>query len=282
MNESKHPIIKDLHQKLNNCKQQLLVLLDDWHTMQNVVQPQLYFAYDNIFGNLEFQIKQKSDQAERIHRRIDILSLKLKKGQKIDKSTVNYINMVVENEQQNKLNQNKFKQNNSSINNLSNQDDKSKLESKTQMFRTLAKKIHPDINGENDYFNKFWNNIQDAYKKGNVHRLRLFHQTLCSTTLSNNPSDSKEEEINLRREIRVLEANINEEKEKLNKLKSSEPFNLQEKLEDNNWVNQRKNILHKKLEVLDNRIKNNEKYLINISKLYGYEDKFLIDSIISN
>jgi len=282
MSESNHPIIKDLHQKLNNCKQQLLALLDDWHTMQNVIQPQLYFAYDNIFGDLEFQIKQKSDQAERIHRRIDLLSIKLKKGQKIDKSTVNYINMVVENEQQKKQNQNGFSQSKSAQNNVINQYGNQSIESNSQIYRTLAKKLHPDLNGENDYFNKFWDNIQDAYKKGNVHRLRLFHQTLCSSSLGNDSSNPKDEEINLRREIRVLEANIKEEKDKLNKLKSTEPFNLQEKLEDNNWVNQRKDILQKKLEVLDNRIKNNEKFLINISKLYGYEDKFLIDSIITN
>jgi len=276
MMKNNHPIINDLYSRLDSCKTQLLSLLDDWHKLQNVIQPRLFFTYDTLFGDLEFEIKQKSEQAEKIHRRIDLLSNKLKNGQKLNENTINYVNMIVENEQTRTRNNKSKSYDNERIENKDN-------DSQSDMYRSLAKKLHPDINGENEHFSKFWHNIQDAYKKGNVHRLRLFHQTLCKESIATyNDENPKNEENKLRREIRKLESNIYEEKLKLTKMKSSEPFNLEDKFNDNIWVNNRKNKLKEKLDLLESKIKNNEKFLLNMSKIYGYDEKKLLDDILTN
>jgi hypothetical protein len=265
-----HPTIRQLRRRIRECRENLLELLDEWHYLKNVVQPRIMFVYENIFGDLEQDIQIRTRLASEIERRVELLSLKLRRGEKLNDKTIRFVNTVVQkeferyngfhssndstyNEQKSTKNGNHSKQNhNSSYFAI----EKEKWENAYEvphLYRKLVKKLHPDVSGETEIFKKYWENVQEAYQSSNMQRLRLFWKTLCSVD-ERQFADPKTEESALRAEIRELEINIEAEKRKIERLKNQEPFNFEEKLNDKDWVRKRLHRLKEKVFQLDRQI----------------------------
>ena len=243
---NEHPVIVELRSRIKECRQELLNLLYDWHYLQNILHPQIVFQYDSYFGDLEFDLQKKSRVAAEIERRVELLSVKLRRGERLTEKTIKFVNLLVQKEFERKYASENRTSNNgagydkrndySSANNgdckirrpedeepnlFQNDYDLTDYEYKPysayeapKLYRKLVKKLHPDISGETEAFNRFWCNVQDAYRSNDVNRLRLFHQTLCADDENRRYSDNKTEEMNLRTEISQLEKNIIIEKRK--------------------------------------------------------------------
>lgn len=267
VNRKEHPVIRELKDELKSCRSTLLDLLNEWHYLKEKATQSIMFTYETLFGDLEYEINRKGKTASELNRRVELLALKLRKGEKLSEDIIEYINKVVNNESFKNKNSNKNKEFNYSKNDI-NEPIESIIEKEyeaPQLYRQLVKKMHPDVNGSNYYFNKFWHNVQDAYKSGDVERLRLFYESICKTRI-NNFRDLKSEEISLRTEIRQLQINIEKQKQKIKQVQHEEPYTLREKLNDKFWVERRKKTLQNRLTYIDRKINYNKKLLSNLTK----------------
>ncbi len=263
------PAIQEMKDQIEECRQELLNLLADWHYLKNILQPQLLFTYDSIFGDLEEELNNKSFIASELDRRVEVLSIKIRRGEKLTEKTINFLNMFVGRDVI--QNSNEF---NNHYNNLENgfkigyNYDSCEINDKyeiPQLYRQIVKKLHPDVSGDTDNFQKFWDNIQDAYKSRDIKRLRLFHQTLCKD-VNFEFKDLKAEENALKMEIKDLEKNINSEKFKITQLKKQEPYVFQEKLNDELWISKRKRQLREQIFKIDRQIQHQRRLLISMTK----------------
>jgi hypothetical protein len=265
-----HPTIRQLRKRIHECREDLLGLLDEWHYLKNVVQPRIMFVYENIFGDIEQDIQVRSRLASEIERRVELLSLKLRRGEKLNDKTIRFINTVVQKEferyngfrsSSNSYSDNRPPRNGNSNHNGSNgkmyfEIEKEKWENNYEaphLYRKLVKKLHPDVSGETEIFKKYWENVQEAYQTSNMQRLKLFWKTLCSVD-ERRYQDPESEEAALRTEIRDLEINIEAEKRKIERLKNQEPFVFEDKLSDKDWVRKRLHRLKEKVFQLDRQI----------------------------
>ena len=263
---SEHIVVIELRKRLETCGEELLDLLSNWHYLQNVLQPQLLFTYDTLFGDLEVELQNKIRIASELERRMELLSIKLQKGEQINKRTIDFVNKVVKNEfnrMESQYKENNYKQDDS-FHDKSNNNAQFNNEIPS-LYRKIVKKLHPDVAGESEYFRKFWDNVQDAYKNRNYHRLKLFHKILYPPA-NENISNPRIEEITLRTEIRELEMSISTEKKRIEGMMKQEPFIFVDKLEDEAWINRRKRRLLDKLFQIDLQIHRHERLLNSLIK----------------
>lgn len=280
-----HPVITELKEKINSCRQQLLGLLSDWHYMLNIVQPRLMFTYETLFGDLEIEVHRKSKIAAQLDRRVELLSYRLKKGETLNPHVVEFVERVVKNEF-NKEDKIKFSSNDSqyhSINNNSTNyykyDNSNNKQDLPHLYRTIVKKLHPDIAGESEDFKKYWESVQEAYKTANYHRLKLFHKTLCADE-NKDFSDISSEELALRNEIFELQQNIILEKKRIDKLLNQEPFIFEDKFDDSLWVARRKRKLKERLFQLDRQIRYNQRLLRSLTgKDFSNVENFYVEEM---
>ena len=282
-----HPNIKALRKRIKECRNDLLKLLEEWHYLKNVVQPRIMFVYENIFGDIEQDIQIRTRLASEIERRVELLSLKLRRGEKLNDKTIRFVNTVVQKEfeRYNGL-KHEDKRNgfitkpNSKSNNNGNlksyfEKEKSKWEDNYEvpyLYRKLVKRLHPDVSGETEIFHRYWENVQHAYQTNNMQRLKLFWKTLC-TPENREYHDTKSEEAALRAEIRDLEINIEAEKRKIERLKHQEPFIFEDKLDDREWIRKRLRRLKEKVFKLDRQISFQRRMLKTLTGKHVQDDE---------
>lgn len=259
-----HPIITNLKSRIADCKYQLLNILEEWYHLQNVIQPKLIFTYESLFGQLENELRIKNQVAYELDKRVELLSIKIRKGEKISESTIKFVEIMIEKESERIKRLGNHSQNynvNNSIPNCSVNDNYEI----PQIYRKLVKRLHPDAVGEESpEYKKFWDHIQVAYQNRDSLRLRLYAQTLLNNE-DTGIQDIHSERIKLNTEIRELEINIINAKNKLNMLKREEPFNLENKLNDHIWVATKQRNLKEKIFYLDRKIDYKERMLKSLT-----------------
>ncbi len=272
MHNSAQTTVNYLKDKLAKCRKDLLSLLEEGHYINNVLQPRLLFQYENHFGPLELRIYKKNKRAAELDKRLKLLKQIIFRGEEINESSILNISQRVRseferNEKKCWNGSNAAAHNNGNgmdspdndlLDNAENGDGTDALtDEMPRLYRSIVKKLHPDIAGETEDFRKFWNVIQQAYNSQNLSRMRLFHQTLCpegNNSISNSISNIDIKEAFLKEEISKLENNISIERQNLMKLKSREPFTIQSNLEDAAWIKNRKLRLNNKIEFLQKEI----------------------------
>lgn len=254
--------IKQYEIKVNFLKQELLSLVEQWQDLRDDVHPRLMYAYETLFGSLEYELKKRKQLSVENSRKLEMLNLQISKGEVIDLNKLKYFhNQIRSNQKTSKL-----KSNSSKIDSFFNSYDKTKettlipisvVDEKyemVQIYRDLVKRIHPDLNGDNYNFRRYWHSIQSSYKNANIQRLRLYHQTLCPIEYTN----FKEKNViynSLKNQESELKNSIKKEKQKIQEILEKEPFNLEKKFYNEKWINNRRKHLKAKIFNTDMRIK---------------------------
>jgi hypothetical protein len=132
------------------------------------------------------------------------------------------------------------------------------------MYRSLVKILHPDKSGETELFKRYWHSVQDAYKKGNLQRLKLFSRSLVNTD-DRQYTDSYSEEIALRNELKDLEINIDAEKRRIENLRKQTPYIYADKLNDEEWVEKHKSEIKDNIAKTDREIDYYKKSLLEMT-----------------
>jgi hypothetical protein len=268
------PVINNLKNRLKLCRQRLLEILDQYFYFESSVAPRLIYIYQSIFGDLETEIDEKSTKAVKLERRVELLSMKLRQGEKLTIKTIELIDFIVDKEieRREKYKNHKGSQKNNQSTSASNMCEGTQFNDSPEndctelphLYRTLVKHMHPDVAGESEIFDKYWNHIQDAYKSKDVEHLKLFHKVICGWNYNDGAELQSEEKL-LMQEIEELENKIESEKTKLENLINREPFIWEDKLEDIFWVEKRKRKLREKIYQIDRQIQFNERIFVSMT-----------------
>jgi hypothetical protein len=137
------------------------------------------------------------------------------------------------------------------------------------IYRAIVKILHPDLSGETEYYKRFWNGVQYAYKNKDLVRLKLYYQTICLEEYYLT-GDIKNKEIFLNKYINDIEYHIRTEARKIDDHRKKEPFSIESKLNDKNWINTRTLYFQSQLFKLNKNI-----FIIgnNLKKITGYDWK---------
>ncbi|HHX87335.1 MAG TPA: hypothetical protein GX693_04040 [Firmicutes bacterium] len=103
-----------------------------------------------------------------------------------------------------------------------------------KLYRELVRKLHPDIN---EYlpknFKYLWERVLTAYQCGDLEELQTLSLLLSDQEIVTPELSTLEQ---LKADIKQLKEKINTLLEKLSKIQDDFPFNYQEKLEDEEWI----------------------------------------------
>lgn len=267
-------VITKLEMQTNSLRQELECLVGQWSKLQFDLHPRLIHTYHNLFGQLEFSLKKKVIYSESTRQKVELLRERLKKGEKITEETLKAIEHYVSLRAGTKDTADNSSANKdiSLFQTIDNESRKSLLPSSpiedkyemTKIYRDLVKKLHPDKSNHSTQFQRYWEPVQVAYKSSNLERLRLYHKILC-------PFDYKklclkQSALNaLRLDINELKKTIDNEKEKIAKIKEREPFCLEDKFKNEIWVTSRKKQLENKIFFTEVSIRKHERRLHSIT-----------------
>jgi len=258
--------INELKKRLFDLRDELLLILDKWFELINIVQPQIAFQYDSIFGDLESEIDNKLKLARKLERKSQLIHTKIKNGEKVTKNTIEFINKIVEREIEivSRHNSDENKSNLFSNNHYQYQKDKNnslKKECISTCYRMIVKKLHPDVSDSKELFEKYWDNIQTAYKLKDENKINLYYWSLCvidELVTKHNNAES------IKTTIKKIENEVFKERNNLEITSKQNPYNLEEKLNDASWIIRRKRLLRDKIFQIDRNIIQNKHLLQNM------------------
>ena len=251
--------------QIDALKEQLLNLLTIWYKEHTEVFQQIIFIYENIFGDIEVEIEQKEDNAKKLEQKYKMLARYVETNEPIKRQSIEFIDKLLfgkDNILKNKKTSNYHKKYNFTNKNKSHRLDTSFNDEIdiANLYRSIVKKLHPDIIGESNIFNLCWANVQYCYKKQDALRLKMFYLILCCKYENNLNVDI----MQLKKDIDELKSYIEKQNEDIIKLQQEEPYCFKDKLDDKQWIIERKNELRHKLTQANKRILHNNRLLRQI------------------
>jgi hypothetical protein len=233
-----HPEIEKLRSRLLQLRSELRETMDDWHRLSTEVRPRLHAQYHQHFGELERELQYTALRSAELFRRVELLSIKVSRGEVLTEHIINLINQVVDSEYA------RFAMRIREAFDLdveqreraatSRQDDAHNGEL-VNMYRTLAKQLHPDSARDASADSlAVWHRVQQAYSAKNVSQMK----SLLSMMGAEDVLRSEATEWDLERwqlEVERLETRLRVEHRKLRKLRSEEPFTMEHVIDDEQW-----------------------------------------------
>ena len=134
-----------------------------------------------------------------------------------------------------------------------------------QLYRFLAKKLHPDLNSEQtEKVKGLWQRAMDAYRMGDLTKLEILAEIVEVDKIKITEEDKKAEEDALE----CLQAQLNKTREQINscllaieRLEMESPFKFEKLLHDPSAIIERRREIQERKKVYDEKIKAHEEYL---------------------
>lgn len=240
----------ETRQRIARLRTELQELLEEWFHLQNVVRPKITAAYDALFHELEVEIQRKTLEAAEIGRRAELFELKHRRGERITPDVARLINLMVDKEFK-KMRQRVYEafdmtaeERNTAAARAAEQQADSDF---PKMYRTLVKKLHPDVSNESEKFGKYWDSVQTAFETKNAAHMRALFIALAGdeTDTQTTYPDALTEQTVLEHQEQDLRQKVERERRKVQQLRSEEPFTLEVNLDNPLWVTaHRENLQH--------------------------------------
>jgi len=230
-----HPEVESLRKRCADLRATLKSTVEEYVRLTSEEHTRLMHVYDVNFGAIERMRQQLTLACAELFRRVELLSIKVARGETITPEIVVLINKVVDKEYE-RLYQRlsdasrlERERREASANEYGNTADEAEL---TTMYRTLAKRLHPDAVGDDANRRREWDRVQDAYGRRNVVRLRALLATMPG---ADDDLRSEGSIDTLRAEAESLETKLRIEKRRLQRLQSQEPFSIAAELDNEAW-----------------------------------------------
>lgn len=242
--------------------------IDDWYRLSTEVRPRLHATYNALFGELERELQQGALAAAEMFRRVELLSIKHERGERLTPEIVDLINQVVDKE---------YARFTMRIREAFSMDARQREElARAQqghtsdhelvtMYRTLVKQLHPDVAAGAQGASidtSVWHQVQSAYASRNAGQLRSLLTVLGAEDVHAAESDAWDVG-RWQQEVVAVEQRLALEQRKLSRLRLEEPFSLEQDLGNESWqIRHREALLQaiarKKKELRDSQRRYNE------------------------
>ncbi|MBK6291651.1 MAG: hypothetical protein KA339_03425 [Candidatus Kapabacteria bacterium] len=232
-----HPEIEEIRSQYQTVRSDLRAAVEEWHRLSNEVRPRLNATYQHYFGELERELQFKALEGAELFRRVELLSIKIARGERLTPEIIDLVNQVVDKEYAkfNRRLREAFDMDVQQRERAAQQrvdihDD----EELVMMYRTLVKKLHPDAVGANAPGSEEWHRVQNAYRDRNVSQLRSLLAVLGVNETEDHITDTWDIE-RWKAELDILEKRLQIEERKLNRLRRQDPFVIESELDDEAW-----------------------------------------------
>lgn len=241
-----HPEIERLRRQMDELRLELRLILEEGYHLQQVVKPQLLTKYDVVFGEKEKELQRKALLAVMEQRRVELLIVRAERGQELTDDVLHTIEDMVRKE----FEPHRVRMSESFDMNNQERNEKANLHHTTEerrgdstelnrLYKSLVKKLHPDIHGETPEFKRFWSVIQSAYERKNISEIRTLFNLLCVEERILNEVNPTASDLNeLDKDARYLADKVDYERRKLARLKTEEPFSMENFIGEEWWCNQ--------------------------------------------
>jgi hypothetical protein len=225
----------DLHEEL---KEELTKLITDRDTLISTVKTNLEMEYQLKVGGKQYELFLIRTESLRLKRKMEMLQAILNRqgscsmqeiDEQLDQEFAEWQKQAEEIYQQIKKAE--------YFADLPKLSVKEAVELK-KLYRELAKKFHPDVNPhEWDERKNFWLRIKDAYQNGDLQEMKTL-ALLANDFQDQNPEISTMDK--LRDDCADLKKRIQELINQIAHVKSQFPFDIEEQLQDEEWVTKQK------------------------------------------
>ncbi|CAN5460567.1 hypothetical protein BH10BAC6_BH10BAC6_05570 [soil metagenome] len=234
-----HPDVARLRTQCEELRRQLRLTAEEWHEMSTTRRRELTATYDLHFGSRERELQRTAIEAAEIHRRVELLNTKFARGEKITQEVIDRVNLIVDKEFErfHKRLREAFDMSRAERDrDMAARGDQAADGELTTLYRTLVKKLHPDVNQTTEEQHAAWQRVQDAYQQRNVSQLRSLIAMLEAddASIALDASITNVEELTAI--VTTLENRCDVERRKLERLRSEEPFCIAEQLTNNEWL----------------------------------------------
>lgn len=244
-----HPDIKRLRAQCIDLRGRLRAAAEEWHHLSTKERPRLTSMYDLYFGDLEKAYQRLSLDDAELFRRIELLSIKVARGEVLTPEIIDYVNRVVDREYERyrRRVREAFDMNSVEREEAARQRAHAPADEElVKMYRTLVKKLHPDAVGDQPDLENMWQRVQDAYAERNVSQLRGILAMLDADVVEETSMDGWDVQ-RLQREADTLASRLRVEERKLARLRATEPLSIADKIEDGDWRAAHKQELEQRL-----------------------------------
>lgn len=290
-----HPSVLELRARRERLRSELAGIVEERIRILFEEIPGLRLRYTELFGSLERQVEEKTlEHAER-KRLMELFLLKIDRGQELDEATITLTLKAVYRE---------FDRVRSRINRVAEQSERSggtdspfsgtgrpngadgssgasgPKRTKAQrraaerreiksIYRRLAKRLHPDVLSSPDELARtYWQLTRRAMEREDLDLLRTLANVVDTgpvvgrTFETGGPNETAEE-------ILRLIATIERERRTLEEIRTSEPWTLRSRLDDDAWIARMRSGLEEKIAEIEQEIERCNEFLAPILSRTG-------------
>ncbi len=264
------PRKKQLKEEYERLQLEYAALVAERDELENSEGPRLTALYMEAVGQLQYEVLVLRYEIALLKQKRDLLQAYKNRGEKAD---LNYVDEQVEattktyNENIQREEE-KIKQAKAYIEEQKEKEKKNQEDEKRELrdlYRKLVHRLHPDLHPEQTEWEKeLFLNVQDAYEKGDLERLRELAQLLeagmPTDAVDNETTEEWEERVNqLKEEIKKI-------REETARILQEFPFTYRERLNDPEWISQTQDMLRKEIAELENEKTRLEKIVCVMEK----------------
>lgn len=249
------PRKKQLKEEYERLQMEYAALVAERDELENSEGPRLTALYMEAVGQLQYEVLVLQYEIALLKQKRDLLQAYKNRGEKAD---LNYVDEQVETTAKT-YNENiqreeeKIKQAKAYIEEQKEEEKKNQEDEKRELrdlYRKLVHRLHPDLHPEQTEWEKeLFLNVQDAYEKGDLERLRelaqLLEAGLPTDAVDNETTEEWEERVNqLKEEIKKI-------REEIARILQEFPFTYRERLNDPEWIAHTQDMLRKEIAELE-------------------------------
>lgn len=264
------PRKKQLKEEYERLQMEYAALVAERDELENSEGPRLTALYMEAVGQLQYEVLVLQYEIALLKQKRDLLQAYKNRGEKAD---LNYVDEQVETTAKTynkniQREEEKIKQAKAYIEEQKEKEKKNQEDEKRELrdlYRKLVHRLHPDLHPEQTEWEKeLFLNVQDAYEKGDLERLRELAQLLeagmPTDAVDNETTEEWEERVNqLKEEIKKI-------REEIARILQEFPFTYRERLNDPEWISQTQDMLRKEIAELENEKTRLEKIVCVMEK----------------